>query len=144
MSDEPTPEQQAASIDPERAAAAARTAQQLAAENSFVQVSLAVLTLSRNVYVRAINMLNQALAEAEKDEQIQDAALISETLQLSISSRVDKQPMASTVMQQDTVNVMIPWLDTLIQRDADFAREMAEQQAQEAAETPESEGSDGG
>lgn len=105
-----------------RAAAAARD---LAAANPLVQVALSVLSSSRQIYMRVIDMLECSL----KESNIADAAVVLETLQASAMNRAESKPLTLLELQQTLLNHMVPFIDALIKREEAYKQEEKKDEA---------------
>lgn len=96
----------------QRQKAAAEAAQKLVQENPAIQVSFNAMIVSYNLYMRATDLIANCVAE----DNIEDGPAILQILQLSVTERARSNPMQPAEIQQQLLEVSIPYLDLLDQR----------------------------
>jgi len=108
-------------VGQKRANEAADEARRLMYQNALVQVSVAAMVTARQFYTLVADALNEALVRGD----IQDAELVSDTLQYNVLQEGEK-PRTAAELQTALLETCVPLLDVLQQQVDLQANEQAE------------------
>ncbi len=118
---------------------AAEDARKIIAESKILQVSMALMILSRQLYVLGRKILDD---EIHHGWELANVGLVIQTLVVSAQER-GMEPVTVHSLQQSLIQTVIPALDILIRAERDCAEQQAKQKAEhDAVDQPVLPGSD--